>query len=98
MESKMQMVKYTLVRHSAWSIAQKPEFERAVELRELTAKQVGAVAKVGGLIFNSYDEADDRETAENYPPDVVGLIPRAAGTFRVVAGLDVYLPDAGEQQ
>jgi hypothetical protein len=88
--------KYTLVKHSAASTH--PSFKRAVELRSITAKQAEAVVKAGGLIFNSYAEAQDAEMEKNYPPSVKGLIPSVAGSFSSIKvdGYPVYVPAPAE--
>jgi hypothetical protein len=84
--------KYTLVRHSAWTAAGFGQFEHAVELCSVEPKQLTAIARAGGLIFNTYTEASDREDAENYPEEVKGLIPYARGKFKIVGNLDLYIP------
>jgi hypothetical protein len=84
---------WTLIRHSAWSVKQDPAFEHAVETTPLTPKQAAQVLSAGGLLFDSYVAASDREEAENYPAEVQGIIPRARGSFVRRAGLgEVYIP------
>lgn len=96
---------WTLVRHTAFSVAGKPAFKNAVEVESIDGNQAAKVIKAGGLIFNSYIDAVEREEKENYPDDaalsvnlagVAGwLIPQARGTFVHRAGVgDIYIPGA----
>jgi hypothetical protein len=73
---------YTIVQHTGYTVGGKPEFKQAVEERCITSSaDVAHVAKAGGLLYNSYQEA--REAAEkfNYPAGYTGYIPQAKGTF-----------------
>jgi hypothetical protein len=90
---KLSSPKYTLVQHSA-GVAGHSMFQQAVELRSITEKQAKAVLKAGGVVFETYNEALDAEEANNYPPDLAGLVPKAPGTFSEfkVYGSPVYLP------
>ncbi|MFJ5071651.1 hypothetical protein ACIQC7_35070 [Kitasatospora sp. NPDC088556] len=87
---------YTLVQHSA--AGNNPEeFGRAVELRSITPGQAQMIRTAGGLVFDSYTEADAEEDAVNYPPGVEGLIPQADGSFSkakklLLDGSPIYLP------
>lgn len=84
--------KYTLVRHSGWSVGQNPQFKQAVELTSVSGADLSAVAKVGGLIYNTYTEASNAEHNANWPPAHQGIIPRANGSFKMVKDLDVFIP------
>jgi hypothetical protein len=90
------LTKYTLVQHSAWTVKRDPCFESAVELASLEyQRQIDAVNRAGGLLFDSYKEASDAEYRENYPDaDEQGLIPGVRGTFATYAlqGRRVYVP------
>lgn len=87
---------YTLVQHSGYGFAGKPDFARAVEeayVDDLKAQD--KIRKAGGLLFLSYGEASKYAHELNYPPEVPGLVPRVQGTFHPrlkVGGLLVYLP------
>lgn len=93
--SKKAVQKWTLVQHSGFGYSKKPAFQMAVEIREIEGRSVERVTKAGGVVFDSYDDAIVSEDMENYPPGVVGLAPRARGTFsnREVDGLAIYKPD-----
>jgi len=90
-------IMWTLVRHSAWTAKRDPCFEHAVEADTVEPRHLAGVARVGGLLFQDYGDASEREEAENYPPEVQGLVPRCRGTFKWVGpakggGIDVYVP------
>jgi len=87
-------MKYTLVQHSGFGYAGDRQFMKAVELRPVEGRQIEAVKKAGGLLFDTYEQADKAEQSENYPPDVNGLIPCCLGTFHrsTVDKLKVYVP------
>jgi hypothetical protein len=88
-------VKYTLVQHSAWGVAQDPQFKNAVEEAAVTSAAVEAkILEAGGLVFPSYEAAAKAEYDENYPPGVEGIIPRVQGQFSgpLVDGRRVYVP------
>lgn len=88
------MSKYTLVQHSGFGYGEKPGFEHAVEEHSVTDREAEKVRKLGGVIFDSYEQAYDAAEHENYPPEVDGVIPQAPGTFSkvLIDGLAVYLP------
>jgi hypothetical protein len=87
---------WTLVRHSAWTVARKPGFEKAVEIQMLyTHKDAEKVVRAGGILFSDYKVANDREYSENYPPERKGIIPCAKGNFSrsKIAGSNIYIPE-----
>lgn len=89
------MSKHTVVMHSGAGYGGKQGFTRGLESRTLDSKkQEDLVRKVGGLIFNSYNEAEDYCMKEMYPANYNGLHPRAPGTFSkcTVDGLRIYVP------
>ena len=86
---------WTLVRHTGYSIGDNPQFEKAVEMRNVElASERRVIASAGGLLIDSYDEASLREEHENYPKEVKGVIPRAKGSFVSRKGFDeeIYVP------
>jgi len=85
---------YTLVQHSAFVGKNDSLFRHGVELQRITKQQIGKVQNAGGLIFNTYTEADDKEHSENYPHDCIGLYPSANGTFskKKIDGSPIYIP------
>jgi len=94
-EGHMAESKYTVVQHSGVTTGH-TEFAKGLEPKGLAPNQLDKVAKAGGLIFNSYTEADDYAEAQMYPPGYNGMTPRAPGTFSDVeiGGLKIYLPKA----
>jgi hypothetical protein len=84
---------WTLVQHSG--VRHDPGFAQAVE--EVPITTVAArdrVIRAGGVIYDTYASATRAEYAENYPPEVQGLYPRARGTFSksVINGRPIYVP------
>lgn len=89
--------KYTLIQHTGYSVGGNPQFKNAVEERSVTPAEARRVKRAGGCLFDSYTKAHEAAQAENYPPDVVGLIPKARGTFLThkLDGIPLYrLPTA----
>tara|TARA_E500000331_G_scaffold348871_1_gene391141 strand:- start:446 stop:715 length:270 start_codon:yes stop_codon:yes gene_type:complete len=84
---------YTLVQHSGWAAAGKESFRNAVELSSIMHVTIEQIEEAGGLIFETYSEASDREFQENYPPEVRGLTPRVNGTFSdlKISGQKIYI-------
>ena len=84
---------WTLVRHSGYP---KPGFERAVDSAAVQSQaDLNRIARVGGLLFESYEAAAKREYIENYPAGVTGMYPRCEGTFSptcVGSNRRIYLP------
>lgn len=86
---------YTLVRHTGYSVGGNPQFENAVEERNVdTSKQRAAIARAGGVLYPNYPEAHDKAFEYNYPKEVEGLIPQAKGKFVKRAGFDeeIFVP------
>jgi hypothetical protein len=91
---------YTLVQHSAAGYKDDPRFAKAVEEAMVDSQRTeDAIRKRGGLLLSNYGTAHDRAEAENYPPEVTGLIPQAKGVFAdyEVGGLKLYIPAAAEK-
>jgi hypothetical protein len=87
--------KWTIVQHSGFGYAGKETFRHATETRKLSNKtELKAVQKAGGLVFDSYAEAEDFSDRANYPIGYQGIVPNARGTFSVreIDGLAVYIP------
>lgn len=80
-------MKYTLVQHTGYTVTDHADFEHAVEERAVTPPVARRIQEAGGLVFDTYSEAVDAGEAENYPPGVTGLVPRARGGFRRVDGI-----------
>ena len=86
---------YALVQHSGYVGGGNGQFKSAVEQVLVSEKRAERIKSVGGLVFADYSEADDAAMAENYPPEVKGMIPRVRGTFHKtmkVDGMAVYIP------
>jgi hypothetical protein len=88
------MTQYAIVRHSGYEYAGNRQFLQGLEMRSVRPAQAEKVLAVGGVVFDSYLEADDFCEAEMYPPTVKGIIPDAPGVFSRVKidGLSVYIP------
>ena len=88
------MTRWTLIRHTGYSVGGKPAFEHAVEERQIHIKEAVRVTRAGGVVTDNYLDAHDRAFRENYPRKTKGLIPRAPGKFVKVKGLEeeVYVP------
>lgn len=88
--------KWTLVQHSGYGFGGDTQFIRAVEIASIeTKKEIDTIEKLGGLIFDSYIDADEAEYAENYPdPNDQSIIPNCRGTFAraKISGLKIYIP------
>jgi len=92
---KTKPTKWTLVQHSGYGYAAKPAFKLGVETRQVEgAKEIERVRRAGGMLFDSYGEAEDQADIENYPKGYEGLEPRVLGTFAdaEVDQLRVYIP------
>jgi hypothetical protein len=98
MSRNLKDFKHTLVQHSGFGYGSKVAFYKGVETRTLeTGMDVLRVAVAGGLIYNSYAEAEDAAEAENYPEEHTGIIPCVEGTFAdlEIDGLRVYIRNSG---
>lgn len=86
-------MKYTVVQHSARGYKGDGTFKQGLETRALSPADEKRVIAAGGLVFNSYIEAEDYCEEEQYPPGS-SLIPNAPGHFSKcqVSGLFVYVP------
>ena len=84
---------YTLVQHSGWAAAGKENFKNAVELASIAHIDPEDIKKVGGFVFDTYTEASEREFEENFPPEVMGIVPRVRGTFSdlKMSGQKIYI-------
>lgn len=100
MTKKIQ-AKWTVVQHSGYGYGGHPGFAKAIETRQLDnlADQT-KVLRAGGLLFNTWQEADAYETKVNCGGDDKGLpYPEAPGTFSdfEIDGLRIYLPPRGQE-
>lgn len=87
--------KYTVVQHSAYGYKRDPQFQKGLESRALlNASFIRTVERAGGLIFDSYEEAERFAEKAQYPDDYRGLTPNAQGTFadQHIDGLKIYVP------
>lgn len=87
---------WTIVQHSGYGYANKPGFERGLETRHITtATERNTVKKAGGLLLDSYVEAEALAMEQMYPEDGSGgLYPLAGGSFSTVQidSLAIWLP------
>ncbi|MEP7305992.1 MAG: hypothetical protein ABJA98_10790 [Acidobacteriota bacterium] len=83
---------------SRWAIVQHSGglgFEMGLEEAAVTTvSEIAGVEQAGGRVFETYSEASDYCMTEQYPPSVIGLYPRAPGSFssRMVGNRRVYIP------
>ena len=92
--------KRTLVQHSGYQEGARPQFERALETRVVTAAQAKKVLAAGGLVYDDYAAAEDAADALMYESGNT-IVPGARGTFSPtlrVDGLRVYLPPKDEDE
>lgn len=94
---------YTLIQHTGYSAGGNPQFSRAVELHSLSPRYARAALAAGGLVFATYEQAEEAEMAINYPlPEYQGLIPAAEGTFRPARAAShmhmLYVPTAADKE
>lgn len=95
--AKLKDEKWTLVQHSAYGYQEKPGWEKAVETRRITTEaELKRVQEAGGMVFDSYNEADDQEYKSNYPQGAGDTLtyPEVKGTFsdKELDGLRIYVP------
>jgi hypothetical protein len=95
--TKLKVDKWTLVQHSAFGYQEKPGWDKAVETRQIsTEAELGMAVNEGGMIFDSYNDADEAEYKENYPNGAGETLtyPEVKGTFsnREIDGLKIYIP------
>lgn len=91
--------KWTIVQHSGYGYSHKPGFRRAVETRQLhTVGELKRVERNGGVVFDSYLDAETFAEKANFPPGTRGLYPQARGTFssQMIDGLRIYKPVRAE--
>lgn len=91
--------RWTVVQHSGYGYSDNPQFQQGLETRECGAKEAAKVEKVGGILFDSYGDAEDFAMKAMYPdgddaPLSLGILPNAQGTFsdQTVDGLRIYVP------
>lgn len=86
---------YTLVQHSGFGYAGKPGFEQALEVRALaTAAERKRAEKAGGIVVDTWGQAEDLAETLDFPPGTEGLYPQFGGTFssKEVDGLRIAIP------
>ncbi|MFL5283027.1 MAG: NADH:ubiquinone oxidoreductase subunit NDUFA12 [Rhodopila sp.] len=90
---------FTLARHSGYAVGANPAFEDAVEVRELTTRQLYMVRAAGGVVFTTREAARQGEDAANYPNGLKSGRAQASGYFSSlrVAGAEIFVPTAGPQ-
>jgi hypothetical protein len=100
--TRLKEEKWTLVQHSAYGYQEKPGWEKAVETRQITTEaELKRVQAAGGMVFDSYNEADDQEYKSNYPQGAGDTLmyPAVLGTFSstMIDGLRIYIPASTRQ-
>ena len=72
---------YTLVQHSGVTTGH-AEFTHGLESRRIaTQAERQLIERAGGVVFDTYQQAEAYAEAEQYPPGHDGLIPAAPGHF-----------------
>jgi hypothetical protein len=92
---------YVIVQHSGCGYAGNLGFQHGLEPRILNTRQeYELVRRVGGLIFDSWEDAEAFVDREQYPPGLQGVYPLAPGGFSgtEIDGLRIYLPPAERMQ
>jgi hypothetical protein len=89
--------KWVVVQHSGYGYRGDETFKQMLETRMVTGKKIESkVTRAGGILFDSYGEAEDFAEAAMYPPesDNGSLIGKAQGTFsnEEIDGLAIYVP------
>ncbi len=87
--------KRTVVQHSGFGYNGDPIFSQGLETRQITTvAEARKVEKAGGILFDSYEEAERFADKAMYPADNRGMVPTARGTFSAVEidGLALYIP------
>lgn len=87
--------KYTLVQHSGYGYGHKPAFKQGLEVRSVTLKSdLNKIVKVGGIVFDTWQEASDAEERLSYPEGYEGMLPIFRGTFsdHEIDGLRIAIP------
>lgn len=88
----MPIDKYTVVQHSGFGYGGKTGFKQGLEVRAVTRQaEVRKVEKAGGILFDSYAEADKFCDEATEGP---GIYPQAKGNFarEAIDGLRIYIP------
>lgn len=86
---------HTVVQHSGCGYSGNPQFEKGLEPRHVATKADANRVKIaGGLLFESYAEADAFCDKAMYPEGYGGLTPNAQGSFsdQEIDGLKIYIP------
>lgn len=89
------VTKWTVVQHSGFGFNRDETFSRSLESRMVSGrKSEDAVIKAGGILFDSYGEAEDFAELAMYPPGNDGIIGNCQGTFanEDIDGLRIYIP------
>ena len=90
--AKLKGTKYTLVEHSGLPLA--------VELKSVrTEAQVKRIEEAGGVLFDSYEDADSAEYNYNYTGVEDGLNPNCLNTGdfsrKLFGGSKIFVPTRG---
>lgn len=90
---------HTVVQHSGYGYNGDGTFRKGLESRSITtAAARDRVLHAGGVLFDTYTQAEDYCMEEMYrtaPPGAFTLVPEAPGVFstREVDGLCIYVPN-----
>ena len=81
--------KFTLIRHSGYAVGGNPAFEDAVEVCEITDREVYLVRATGGVVYPTREAADAAGVAANAAAPVAG---RGHFSSLRIAGAEIYVP------
>lgn len=85
---------YTVCRHSGYVFSGSPEFAFALESKAIPKSEAGRVSAAGGIVFQTYAQAEDYCDRETAAADGSPFVYRARGRFshETVGGLPIYVP------
>lgn len=84
--------RWTLVRHSDWTVKGDPTFVNAVEATLIpTDRHALRIMAAGGYVL-PHDEARQLCETENYPIGSDGKVPKVRGWFVTIARMKIYIP------
>lgn len=87
---------YTLVRHNCWTIPYFPLFARGLQPYFVGPRTAEVVRGLGGLVFDSEEEAWGEAERLMYPAGSTGRPPNPAGHFMSLSFLELplFIPES----
>lgn len=86
---------FTLVRHNMWTVSQFPRFERGLEPYLVGPRAGELIVRLGGVVFDSLDEAWDGAMEFMYPDGDTTRQAEPVGAFLDLSllRLPLFIPD-----